>query len=232
MSESMKLGVKMAEFDLEEQLQRVEGRVREYLARYGGELPSTHIVLDPELGEETLATHRSPDIVVVRGASVPESVIAHELVHIAQGTLEQFGGFRLLYSLLAEGLAEWVARQLYPEHEVKYQAGYRLMGLLVEADEGAIGGLLRLNRLPLVPEDVEAILASSHLAAYSRNLLSPMAGHLRDSIRAAREAGITDPTFVTLGEEVRAWQFLLDERFERVRNRISEVVREWFGNAS
>lgn len=203
--------------------------MREYLARYGGELPSTRIVLDPELGEETLATHRYPDTVVVREAVVPESVIAHELVHIAQGTLESFRGFRLLYTLLAEGLADWVAKQLYPEHEVRYEAGYRLIALLVDADEGAIGDLLRLNEMLLVPGDVEAILSSPHLAAYSRDLLSPMAGRIRDNVRTAIEAGLTDPTFVTLGEELRAWKFLLDGRFEGVRGEVDGVVGEWFG---
>jgi hypothetical protein len=37
-----------------------------------------------------------------------------------------------------------------------------------------------------------------------------MAGRIRDSIRTAREAIITDPTFVPLGEEIRAWKLLLD----------------------
>jgi len=214
---------------LEQRLRRAEEKVREYLDRYGGEFPSLDILLDPELDEETMATNRYPGTVVVREASVPESVIAHELVHIAQGTLEQFRGFRLLYTLLGEGLADWVTKALYPEHEVKYQAGYRLVELLRAADEGAIGDLLRLNHLPLVPEDVETILSNPHLAAYSRDLLSPMAGRIRDSIGAAIEAGITDPTFVTLGEEVRAWKFLLDGRFEGVREEVDEVAREWFG---
>jgi len=170
--------------------------------------------------------------VVVRETSVPESVIAHELVHIAQGTLEQFRSFHLLYTLLAEGLADWVAKQLYPEHEVKYQAGYRLIELLMAADESSMGDLLRMNELSLVPEDVEAILESPRLAAYSRDLPSPMAGRIRDSIRAATEASITDPTFVPLGEEVRVWKFLLDRRFEGARGEVDRVVGEWFGNVS
>jgi len=222
----------MGDSSLEQRLHRAEERVREYLDRYGGKLPSLDILLDPELDEETMATNRYPGTVVVRETSVPESVIAHELVHIAQGTLEQFRGFRLLYTLLVEGLADWVAKQLYPEHEVKYQAGYRLMELLVAANEQCIGDLLRLHDLPLVPEDVEAILSSPHLAAYSRDLLSPMAERIRDSIRTAIEAGITDPTFVTLGEELRAWKFMLDGRFERVRGEVDGVVREWFGDVS
>ena len=103
----------MAESSLEKSLCAAEARVREYLGRYRGELPPTRIVLDPELGQETLATHRYPDTVVVREPWVPESVIAHELVHIAQRTLEQFRGFCLLYTLLAEGLADWVAKNLW-----------------------------------------------------------------------------------------------------------------------
>ncbi len=146
--------------------------------------------------------------------------------------MEQFRGFRLLYTLLAEGLADWVAKNLYPEHEVKYGAGHRLIALLVGADERVIGDLLRLNHLPLVPEDVDIILGSPHLAAYTRDLLSPMAGRIRNSIGAAREAGIADPTFVTLGEEVRAWKLLLDERFEGVREEVDGMVGEWFGSVS
>lgn len=190
--------------------------------------PPASIILDPELDAGTVATHRYPATVVVREASVPESVIAHELVHITQGTLEQFRGFRLLYGLLAEGLAEWVAKGLYPEHELRYQAGYRLIELLVATDEGAIGDLLRLNDLPLVPGDVEAILTNPHLPDYSRDLLSAMAERIQDSLRTAIEVGITDPTFVTLGEEVQAWKFLLDGRFEPVREGVERGVEEWF----
>lgn len=210
-------------------MQRAEERVREYLARHGADLPSVRIAIEPELGKGTLATHRHPGTVVVREASVPESVIAHELVHVAQGTLEQFRGFRLLYTLLAEGLAEWVAKTLYPEHEVKYDAGYRLMSLLVAVDERVIGKLLRLNDLPLGLDDAEVVLASPRLPDYSRGLLNSMADQIRESVAAAIEAGITDPTFVSLGEELRAWKFLLDERFEGVWDEGIEILRAWFG---
>jgi len=40
--------------------------------------------------------------------------------------------------------------------------------------------------------------------------------------------GIDDPTFVTLGEEVRAWKFILDRRFDRIRDRLDEAIRAWF----
>lgn len=216
----------VATSSLTKKLHRAEARVREYLARHGCELPSPCIVLDPELDRETVATHRYPATVIVREVSLPESVIAHELVHIAQGTLEQFRGFRLLYTLLSEGLADWVVRQIYPEHQVKYAAGYRLIQLLVETDENVIGDLVRINDWPLAPEDVEAILDNPHLAGCSRDLLSQMAGRIRDSIRAAAEADITDPTFVALGEEVRAWKFLLDGRFEEAREEADAVVAE------
>lgn len=217
----------MAESDLERRLRRAESRVKGYLARYRVGIPVPDIVLDPELGEETMATHRYPATVVVREATVPESIVAHELVHIAQRTLEQFRGFRLLYTLLAEGLADWVAKQLYPEHEVKYPAGYRLVELLVKADEAVLGDLLRLNDLPLLPEDVDNILNSPRLADYSRDLLHSLAGRIRESARAAVEAGITDPTFVPLGEELRAWKFLLDRRFEGVKEEVDGMIKEW-----
>jgi hypothetical protein len=211
---------KMEEFDLEGRFPRTEGRVKGHLVRCGCFIPSTRIVRDPELDEDTLVTDRYPGTVVVRETSVPESDIAHELVHLAQGTSEQFPSFQSLYTLLVEGLADWVAKQLYPEHEVKYQAGHRLIELLLADDESSVGGLFRLNDLSLVAQDMEAILGSSHLAAYSCDLPSPIAGRIRNSIPAAKEAGLTDPTFDTLGEEIRAWRFALDGRFEGMREEV------------
>jgi hypothetical protein len=214
---------------LEEKLHQAEEKVRTFLARHGVELATAHIVLDAGLDKGALATHRYPATVVVRDASVPESVIAHELVHIAQGTLEQFRGFQLLYSLLAEGLADWVAKQLYPDHPVKYQDGYRLIELVVTVDAGAVGDALRLHQVRLEPGDLDAILSSPHLAAASRELLGQMSERIRQAIGTAVAAGITDPTFVPLGEELQAWKFLLDRRFDRARQEVDRVVGEWFG---
>src|SRR5438132_11801401 len=143
----------MARTSAKDSHRNAEGRVGAYLRRYGVPLRPVSVVIDTDLAEDTLATHRLPATVVVRQASAPESVVAHELVHIAQRTLQSFRGFHLLYTLLAEGLADWVAKRLYAEHEVRYP----LVDLLARVDEASIGNLLRLNDLPLAAEDVDAI---------------------------------------------------------------------------
>jgi len=203
-------------------------KVRAFLARYDGQVPDGQIEIDETLDESALAVHRYPDTVVVRSADVPESVIAHELVHVAQHTLEQFGGFHLLYVLLAEGLAEFVARSLYPAHVVKYAPGYEAISLLVEVVPGAIGDLVRINDLPLTPADAEGILTSSCLPPYTRRLLAKESDLIRSSVEQAWEAGIGDPTFVTLGEELRAWKFLLDERFGAIWSQLYAAIEPWF----
>jgi len=207
---------------------RARGKVRAFLAPYGGCVPTGQIETDGTLEESALATHRYPDAVIVKSPDVPESVIAHELVHVTQHTLEQFRGFRLLYVLLAEGLAEFVARSLYPEHMVKYVPGHEVVSLLVGAAPDVIRDLLRINDLPLTPEDVERILTSPRLPPYTRRLLSAESDLIRGSVQRAWEAGIEDPTFVTLGEEMRAWKFLLDERFEPLWNQLHKAIEPWF----
>lgn len=152
----------MESASIEEKLRRAEEKAGRYLARHDIRLPPAQIAIEPGLEPGTIATHRHPATVVVREASVSESVIAHELVHVAQGTLEQFRGFQLLYVLLFEGLADWVARALYPQHEVKCRVDYQLTELLVRADEGSICDLLKLNdpALTLIKE-VDDILAAA-----------------------------------------------------------------------
>lgn len=123
------------------------------------------------------------------------------------------------------------ATTLYPEHQVKYEAGYRLVELLVAADRGSIEDLLHLNDLPLAPGGLEAVLAHPQLQAYSRQLLGERAETISQSIQEAARAGITDPTFVTLGEEVRAWKLLLAARFHPVRHGVDQALRDWFREA-
>jgi len=216
---------------LDQKFIRAKEKVNAYLAPYSVCLPEGQIIVDKTVDEHTLATHRYPDTVLVKSADVPESIIAHEWVHVVQGTLEYFRGFRLLYVLLAEGLAEFVTKELYPDHVVKYPSGYELVATLVASDPKVIGELLRLNHLPLIPEDVNIILASAHVPSYSRDLIAHMADRIRDSIRTANEVGIDDPTFVTLGEEVRAWKFILDRRFDGIRDRLDKAIGAWFKGA-
>lgn len=215
--------------ELEQRFSRALARVRAFLAPYGAKMPAGQIEVDEKLEEPALGTHHYPDTVVVKSPDVPESVIAHELVHVAQHTLEQFRGFRLLYVLLAEGLAEFVAKLLYPEHEVKYVPAYETVSLLVEAVPDVIGNVLHINDLPLTPDDVERILSSSRLPPYTRRLLAVEGDLIRSSVQRAWEVGIQeDPTFVTLGEEMRAWKFLLDERFESLWDRVYQAIEPWF----
>lgn len=214
--------------ELNRRFARARGKVCAFLAPYGGCVPTGQIETDETLGESALATHRYPDTVVVKSPDVPESVIAHELVHVVEHTLEQFRGFRLLYVLLTEGLAEFVAKSLYPEHVVKYVPGHEMVSLLVGATPGVIGDLLRINDLPLAPEDVERILTSPRLPPYTRRLLAAESDLIRGSVQRAWEVGIKDPTFVTLGEEMRAWKFLLDERFDPRWDQLYEAMEPWF----
>jgi len=215
--------------ELERRFSRATTKVRAFLAPYGAKMPAAQIEVDEKLEEPALGTHHYPDTVIVKSPDVPESVIAHELVHVAQHTSEQFRGFRLLYVLLAEGLAEFVARSLYPEHVVKYAPGYETVSLLVEAAPDVIGDLLRINTLSLTPDDVERILSSSRLPPYTRRLLAVEGDLIRSSVQRAWEVGIQeDPTFVTLGEEMRAWKFLLDEQFESLWNQLYEAMEPWF----
>lgn len=42
--------------------------------------------------------------------------------------------------------------------------------------------------------------------------------------------GLEATSPVPLGEEVRAWKFLLDVRYQGVWNEVSEALVEWFGS--
>lgn len=212
---------------LEAKLTRAKAKVDTYLEPHGGRKLEGRIEIDETLdGSATISLRNT---VYVKSADIAESIIAHEWVHIVQEGWEILRGFPLLYLQLSEGLAEFVAKELYPEHKVvAYQAGYKLVATLVANDPRVIGELLQVSNLPLIPEDVDAILASVHVSSHSRDWIARCAESARDSIRTANEAGVDNPAFGTLGREVRAWKFILNRRFDKIRDDLDEAIKAWF----
>jgi len=97
----------------------------------------------------------------------------------------------------------------------------------VQVDEKVIGDILRINEILVTLDDIEIILSHPYVADYSQNLLGNIADRIRESIHTANRLGITDPTFVPLGEELRAWKFLLNGKFEKIKEKIKEMVEKW-----
>ena len=116
---------------MEEKLKRVVRNVNRILEDFELKVEDCEIEKRDDLGNNSLASWEHPNKILVKSYDVPESVIAHELVHVLQGTLETFAGFKYLYTLPSEGLAEFVAKPLYPEHEIRYATHHRMVAFLL-----------------------------------------------------------------------------------------------------
>ena len=217
---------------LQVKLRRVEKAINAFLAPYNLKIERCEIEIGESLEEGALASHRYPNRILVKREDVAESIVAHELVHVVQGTLEVFKGFRWLYSLLSEGLAEFIAKSLYPEHDVKYELHYELISILYGIDRNIVEEIVNINYLPLSPSDVDELLNSPHVSPYSKGIIKDQADHLRNNIRRAMNAKITDPTFISYGEDLRAWKFLINQKFDPKRREINEILEAYFETAS
>jgi len=214
--------------ELSFKLTSAQQKVNEFLQKYQLFVDKCQIKVDPEIGEATLATWQRPNVVAVKKPDIPESVIAHELVHILQQTLEVFAGYRWLYTLLSEGLAEFIAQKLYPEHEIKHKLGHDLICILYALDEDIVKEIIRLDSLKLIPQDIDLLLASPNVHPYWKEIIENEAEHLKRNIQRALEGKIDDPTFISLGEDLRAWKFLITPRFDSKRSEIQEILAEFF----
>lgn len=214
--------------ELQFKLASAQQKVNEFLQKYQLFINECHIKVNPEIGEDTLATWRRPCTVVVKKPDVPESVIAHELVHILQQTLEVFAGYRWLYTLLSEGLAEFIAQKLYPEHEIKHELGHNLVGILYALDKDVVKEIIQLDSLKLTPQDIDLVLASPNVHPYWKEIIRNEAEHLKKNIQRALEGRIDDPTFISFGEDLRAWKFLLNPKFDSRRDDIQQILAKFF----
>jgi len=214
--------------ELSFKLASAQQKVNKFFQKYKLSIDECQIKVDPEIGEGTLATWQRPCMVVVKKPDVPESVIAHELVHILQQTLEVFAGYRWLYTLLSEGLAEFIAQKLYPEHEIKHKLGYDLVCILCSLDEDIVKEIIQLDSLKLTPQDIDLLLASPNVHPYWKEIIKNQAEHLKRNIQRALEGRIDDPTFISFGEDLRSWKFLLAPKFDSRQSEIQEILAEFF----
>jgi len=215
---------------LEEKLKRAEKNVNRFLKDFELRLEDCKIEKRDYLGNNSLASWKRPKKILVKNDDTPESIIAHELIHVLQGTFETFRGFKYLYKLLSEGLAEFVAKWAYPEHEVKYKLHYQMVVILYEIDASIVREIITLDYISLLPEDIDILLNSPKVHSYFKNLVAPRGDLLRKNIKSAIEAEITDTTFITFGEDLRAWKFLIDKRFDLKRRKINIILDEYFKN--
>jgi len=214
--------------ELSFKLASAQQKVNEFLQKYQLFIGECQIKVDPEVGEGTLATWQRPCVVVVKKPDVPESVIAHELVHILQQTLEVFAGYRWLYALLSEGLAEFIAQKLYPEHKIKHKLGRDLISVLYALDKNIVKEIIWLDNLKLAPQDIDLLLASPNVHPYWKEIIENEAEHLKRNIQRALQGKIDDPTFISLGEDLRAWKFLINPRFDSRRSEVQQILAEFF----
>lgn len=217
----------MTKKELRIKFQRAKKAVNDFLASYDLKIGECEIRVD-ESAEGTHYEH--PKHIIVQNEDVPESVIAHDLIHVVQQTLEVFKGFKWLYHLLSEGLAEFVAKLTFPHHAVKYKVHHELVSLLYALDKSIVKDLITLDSMQLSPDDVDTILNSPHVSSYSKNIIKKQSDHLKSTIQRAINAKIDGPTFISYGEDLRAWKFLINPKFNLKRREINELLESYFNN--
>lgn len=213
---------------LKDKLRRTSSKLRQFLKKYDIKVPNCRIEIDKNLDKSTLATHFYPNKIIVKDLSVPESVICHELIHRVQNTLESPKMFRYIYTILSEGMAEFISKTLYPNHKVKYRLEKQLFETLFSIDRNVIKEVIELNNFKINSKEFELISKNKNLHKNFREMIHGREIIIKKQIKDANCLGINDTTFISHGEEIMAWKFLLAPKFEIRRREINKILRKLF----
>lgn len=213
---------------LENKLKNATLKLYIFFKKFNIKVPKCEIEIDKKLDKHTLATHRYPNKIVVKNLRVPESVICHELVHRIQKTLEFPSMFKYLYTCLAEGMAEFITKILYPSHKVKYLLEEKLFRILFSVDEDVIKEILNLNNFKMSSQEFESMLNDKNLHPYFKKMIRERKDAIKKAIDDANRLKIDDPTFINHGEEIMAWKFLLNPKFDTKREEINKILWKFF----
>lgn len=213
---------------LEDKLKNATSKLHTFFKKFRINVPKCNIEIDKKLDKYTLATHRYPNRIVVRNAQISESVICHELIHRIQRTLESPCMFKYLYTSLAEGMAEFITKALYSSHRVKYPLEEKLFRTLFSVNRNVIRETMHLNNFKMSSQEFESMLKDKNLHPYFRKMISDRKEVIKKTIDDANRLRIDDPTFITHGEEIMAWKFLLNPKFDTRREEINKILSKLF----
>jgi len=217
--------------DLRSKFKSAEKKVSRYLKKHGFVLSKCIILFNDELEEECIADKGYPNRILVSHKNVAESAIAHQLVNIAQDKLITPVNIKYLYSLIAEGLSDYVIDKLYSRYEVINSEGYKLIELLnfPDDEEDTIKDLFDLSNIKVEDIMVDRIMQSEKVNDYFKRLIKPRLDMIKTSLQAIDELDIGRPNYVPFGEEFKSWIFITNPRFNPKWEQIEKILTKYYG---
>lgn len=204
-------------------------KLDKFLKNYDMEVGECDIKIVPELDTETFATRRYPNLILLKRKETPETLLQRELIHFIQKTLRCPDIFVYVYTVLAEGLADFITKTLYSRYKIKYPIGYKIVELLFAIDDKyTITNLFNINSLPLIPNDVSILMKDERVHSGFKELIKPQKDMIKNSIDNANKLGELNPLFIPHGVELKTWKFLRYEGYDKQRERLNKLIDRYY----
>lgn len=214
---------------LDQKFKDARKKVKKFVNKHGISLKKCNIAVDKDLEKETTIKNGYPNCVIVNRENIAESTLAYQLVNIAQNKVESPVSIKYLYSLLSEGLADYIVDELYSGNNVDNKLGYDLVKLLETVEEeDIIDDLLKLSYIKVTEETVQELMESDKVNDYFKNIIKPRREMVKRALEVTEELDLNRPNYLPYGEEFKSWNFITAPQFNSKWEAIQEILDEYY----
>lgn len=214
---------------LKEKFQDAKEKVKSYISEHGISLKKCEVIVEKNLEEESVIKNGYPNCIIVSRKNIAEATLAYQLVNIAQNKVETPVNIKYLYSLVSEGLADYIVGELYSGTDVENPLGYDLIKVLIAVEEeDIIRDLLKLSYIKVTKETVQKLMESEKVREYFKHIIKPRLKMVRRALEVTQELDLNRPNYLPYGEELKSWNFIIAPKFNSKWEAIQEVLDEYY----
>lgn len=201
-----------------------------YLNKHDIKLKKCKVIVDTNLEEEYIMKRGYPNCIIVNRKNVAESSLAYYLINITQNKLQTPVNIKYLYSLITEGLADYVVSKLYSRYDINNLLGCKLIRLLICEDENEdiIFDLFKLNSIKVESSMVDTLMESNKVDENFKALIKPRLDSIRQALEVTDELDLTRSNYLPFGEEFKAWRFIIRPEFNPKWQEIQNIITEYY----
>jgi len=208
---------------------KAKRKVKKFLEEHGMSLRKSVIVVNPDLSQECMIKVGYPNQILVNRKNIAESTLAYQLINVAQKRLITPVNIKYLYSLVTEGLSDYVVSKLYSNYIIINSSGNTLVSLLESDDEEDIlAELFKLNSIRIADDTVDKLMQSEKVNDYFKQLIRPRLDMVKRALQVTDELDLERSIHLPFGEELKTWTYITKPKFNPKWDKIEKVIEKYY----
>ncbi len=211
-------------------IKSARNKIEKYFKKHDMKFKECEVIVDKDLEKEYIIKRGYPNHIVVNRENISESKLAYYIINSAQNKLVTPINIKYLYSLLTEGLSDYVTNEIYSGYDIINPLGCELVKALMldNEEDDVIKSLLKLDSIKIENETVDKLLNSEKVNENFKRLIKPRLDMVKRSFQVTNELDSERPNYLPFGEEFKAWFFITNPKFNSNWDNIGKLIDKYY----